>query len=141
MITHAPPEPPLNPIPSDSLPRKGQQEAQKQTSLLQQPYILFNDAGSFFCPQAHGIEADVIVIGIAPGKPGIILMIGDAAVIRMLHELLSLQSSQTFLMADIRNALLKIALQEHRNEILAVAEDIIAATADDDAILLSNHIR
>ena len=56
MITMSPSEPPLNPIPSDSLGKKVRKKAKgKALSLLYQANVLLNETCSLFYAQAHSI--------------------------------------------------------------------------------------
>lgn len=83
----SPSEPPLNPILSDSLRKMVRKKAKgKALSLLYQANVLLNETCRLFYAQAHSIQADVVIIGISPGKACIILMISHSAILGVLYN-------------------------------------------------------
>ena len=99
---------------------------------LNQANVLLNEACRLFYAQAHRIQTDVVIIGISPGKACIILMISHSAILGVLYKLLSFLIRKALLLLNILDASLQIAAQENRNQVFALTEDIVSATADDD---------
>ena len=87
---------------------------------LYQANVLFNETCSLFYAQAHSIQADVVIIGISPGKVCIILMISHSAILDVLHKLLSLIIRKSLFFLNILDASLQIAAQENRNQVFLV---------------------
>ena len=68
-------------------------------------------------------------------------MISHTAIICMFHKLSSLITSQPLFFLDFLNTSFNTTLQEHRHQVFTLSKDVVTTSSDDDAILLSNHIR
>ena len=67
-------------------------------------------------------------------------MISHSAILGVFHKLLSLIIRKSLFFLNILDASLQIAAQENRNQVFALAEDIVSATADDDTVFIAYHI-
>ena len=67
-------------------------------------------------------------------------MISHSAILSVLYKLLSLIIRKVLLLLNFLDASLQIAAQENRNQVFALAEDIVSATADDDTVFIAYHI-
>jgi len=107
---------------------------------LHTSHILLYHLGSGLHAEASGIETDVIIVGIAPGEPCVILVVSDAAILGMLHEFLGLLPRELLLLLDVEHTVVMVATEEDRHEVFALTEDVIATSTDDDAVFVAYHV-
>ena len=79
---------------------------------LNQANVLLNEACRLFYAQAHSIQADVIIIGISPGKACIILMKSHSAILGVLYKLLSFLIRKALLLLNLLDASLRLPLRK-----------------------------
>ena len=58
----------------------------------------------------------------------------------MLHKLFRFFGREVLFSLDVGDASIKRTFQEYRHQVLAMTEDVVATSTDDDAILLPYHV-
>lgn len=87
-----------------------------------------------------GVDAEVIVVGVAPGLVGVVIIVIGAAAVGAGDGGAGLCFIHIFCADDARYTALERCVQEEADAAVVIAQDIIGTTADDDAVAASSEI-
>ena len=101
-------------------------------------YILSYKLAGVFPSKSAAVDAEIVVVGIAPSETGVVFVVTSAAVVGVVHHLFGIKEIDLLFLGSVGNALSLVSLEKHRHQIAAVGEDAIAASADDYAVLIAD---
>ena len=87
-----------------------------------------------------GVDTEVVVVGVAPSLVGVVIIVIGAAAIGASDGSAGLCFVHIFCADDARYAALEGCVQEEADAAVVIAQDIIGAAADDDAVAASGEI-
>lgn len=87
-----------------------------------------------------GVDAEVVVVGVAPGLVGVVIIVVGAAAIGAGDGGAGLCFIHIFCADDARYTALERRVQEEADAAVVIAQDIIGAATDDDAVAASGKI-
>jgi len=98
------------------------------------------DVHALVYAQAAGVEADVVVLGLAPVAVGVVLVVDLPLAVLLLQALFHGLAGLAVALAHAGGAVLHVGMDEDVQAVRLVLQDEIRAAADDDARALAGQI-
>ena len=92
-----------------------------------------NDADTFVLTQLGGVERQVVIAYIQPFGSGIVFVVGGSARVCLFAEARCLLSTDSIAVHQLFDTVLLIRVDKDSDQIGTVAQDVLPASADDDA--------